>query len=418
MIGRHQTADIRSDDPSLSRRHALFRWNHDRVTVRDLSSRNGTWLRGKKIESAELSSGDILDIGTLRVGVTLMEGVLKDPAPSNTTVPTREDFVVANPKMREIYRQVSLAASNKATVLILGESGTGKEHIALALHSMGYRRNKPFKVINCGSLPRELTESILFGHEKGSFTGATNRSVGLFEQADGGTLFLDEVGELSRTAQIALLRALETQTITRLGSGREIVIDVRVIAATHRQLDNMIESGAFRRDLLYRINTITIEVPPLRERRDEIAPLVGLFLRRASESWGKSVKSIQPEALAKLEQYAWPGNIRQLRNVIERSVFLCRGEEISSDDFPRDIVDDARSDTKTTSLLLADSLKQNAIDAPANSYKERLREREIDTIAEALQRTCGNRRAAARLLHMPPSTLRYKLGSYGIKAKK
>ncbi len=414
VVGRYHTADVCIEDPSLSRHHARFWWQDSHLLVEDLESRNGTWVAGAKTGRASLSSGDVVQFGGVRAVVAIMGTVSQARPPARVTVPGAEGLVVLNPEMRAIYEQVALAAANDAAVLILGETGTGKEHVALALHALSDRRDKPFKVINCGAVPRELAESMLFGHEKGAFTGAARRSIGMFEQADGGILFLDEVGELSASAQAGLLRAVETKKIARLGSSTEMTVDVRVIAATHCHIEDMVREGTFREDLLYRINTITFELPPLRKRRDEIEPLAALFLKRANESWGRSVKAIHPAAMEKLREYDWPGNIRQLRNVIERGVLCCRGDQMALSDLPQPILN-ARypKSIRPPAPALADGT-----DEPILPYKEQLRLWEVDTIRQAMQRSAGNQRAAARLLRIPRSTLAYKLEAYGLAAER
>ena len=246
--------------------------------------------------------------------------------------------IVASPVMRDVYALVRRIAGSSIPVLIQGETGAGKEVIARAIHDESPRRKGPLCSINCGAIPVTLIESVLFGHEKGAFTGADRASPGIFEQADGGTVMLDEVGELSLAAQAALLRVLETKRVTRVGSVHEIEIDVRVIAATHRDLEQMIEAGTFRRDLFYRLNAMTMCVPALRERSEEIDALADSFLEQACRASGASVRTFDPRARALLHSYKWPGNVRELRNVIERAVLVCAGETIQPDDLGERIV--------------------------------------------------------------------------------
>jgi two-component system response regulator AtoC len=411
VLGRSQTADFCVDDASLSRHHARFGWRGDRFFVEDLSSRNGTWIGGKKITQVYLSSGETIQLGSVPVVVAVMDRSEIKELQIEALVPRREGIIVRNSEMRAIYKNVAQAAMIDASVLITGETGTGKEHVALSLHELSDRRNKPFKVVNCAAIPPQITESILFGHERGAFTGAIDRSIGLFEQANGGVLFLDEVGELSSSIQAGLLRAVEHKKITRIGSPKEIAVDVRVIAATHCDLDAMVSDGTFRQDLLYRLNTITFELPPLRNRRDEIEPMANLFLQRASESWKRPVKRIDQQAIEKLKQYEWPGNIRQLRNVVERAVICCTSDAVTLNELPPYIAGTQRSAVKTQPLLV------KADDDSTVSYKERLRLWEIEAIRVAMQQSAGNQRAAARLLAIPRSTLSYKLEAYGLASE-
>jgi DNA-binding NtrC family response regulator len=243
-----------------------------------------------------------------------------------------DDVIVRSASMHAIFHTVQRLAETTIPVLISGETGTGKEIVARAIHDSGPRRDKPLRCINCAAIPQQLIESALFGHERGAFTGAEQRTKGVFEEADGGTVLLDEIGELSPAAQGALLRVLETKRITRVGSNREFTVDVRILAATNRNLEKMCEQQAFRWDLLYRLNAMTIKLPPLRERPEEIESLTSHFIRQANRANGCEVWGIEPEALALLCRYNWPGNVRELRNVIERAVVLTRRGAISVDE--------------------------------------------------------------------------------------
>ena len=240
--------------------------------------------------------------------------------------------------MQKIYHKVVQVALTEVPVLITGDTGVGKEIVAHKIHDMGPRRNKPFKVINCSVFPENgLLQSEIFGHEKGAFTGATHQRRGLFEQADTGTLFLDEIGEMSGEVQVKFLRVLETQEFTRLGGNRNIRTDVRVIAATNKRLEPVSKDNGFRNDLYYRLNLFRIHIPPLRERREDIPPLVDAFLSEFNTKYGKSVTKISPEVRNFLKHAAWPGNIRQLKNAIERAIILSKTDEITFSDLPADI---------------------------------------------------------------------------------
>ncbi|MBA2540569.1 MAG: sigma 54-interacting transcriptional regulator, partial [Deltaproteobacteria bacterium] len=253
--------------------------------------------------------------------------------------------IVKNPAMKNVMTTVKRLAQSTISVLIHGETGTGKEVIARAIHDGGPRRKATMRSINCAAIPITLIESVLFGHEQGAFTGADRAAQGMFEQANGGTVLLDEIGELAASAQAALLRVLETKKLMRVGGNKEIDVDVRVIAATHRDLEAMVTAGRFRQDLLYRLNTMTLQIPPLRERVDEIRPLAERFLKEVRGQSGSDVRTIDPAAIAALEAYSWPGNVRELRNAIERAVVLAEGKAITVAD-------------------LTDRIRQRSIPAP------------------------------------------------------
>lgn len=301
-------------------------------------------------------------------------------------------------KMRELYDTAARVARTIIPVLITGETGSGKEVLARHIAHASPRKDAPFIALNCGAIPKQLIEATLFGHEKGAFTGATERKKGAFEAAHGGTLFLDEIGELSAEAQTALLRVLETHQLSRVGSTEEITVDVRVLAATHRDLEALSAAGQFRTDLYYRLNAVTLEVPPLRERREEIPSLTTLFLERAREVHGTHARSFTPAALEALTLYSWPGNIRELRNLVDRSAVLARDEAITFDELPPRIRDAAPE--------IAGQ------DDPADSaalLKKKVVAHEGMLIREALQKTGGNQTEAARLLGLPRRTLVHKL---------
>lgn len=243
-----------------------------------------------------------------------------------------EEIVGTSPRLHAVLARVAKVARTDSTVLITGETGTGKELIARAIHKRSNRSNGPFVSVNCAAIPRDLIASELFGHEKGAFTGALQRRLGRFELAQGGTLFLDEIGELPAETQVALLRVLQEREFQRVGSNQTIKSDVRVIAATHRDLPAAIAAGSFRSDLFYRINVFPLEVPPLRERQEDIRLLVEYFIDRYSSKSGKTIKRIDRKSLDRLQSYPWPGNIRELQNVIERSVILCDTENFSVDE--------------------------------------------------------------------------------------
>src|SRR5262252_7108246 len=243
-----------------------------------------------------------------------------------------EEIIGSSKPIRQLLKQVEKVAPLDSTVLILGKTGTGKELVARAVHRRSNRANRPFIRVNCAAIPQSLIASELFGHEKGAFTGAVQRRVGRFEAADGGTLFLDEVGELPMETQIALLRVLQEKEFERVGSNHPISVDVRLIAATNRDLSAAVGAGTFRQDLFYRLNVVPIAVPPLRERAEDIPLLVEYFVRRFAKGTGKTIRHIGKPTLERLQAYNWPGNIRELQNVVERAVILSEGDTFVVDE--------------------------------------------------------------------------------------
>jgi len=313
-----------------------------------------------------------------------------------------ENIVGKNPKMFEVYKRIGRVVDNKATVLIRGETGTGKELVARAIHFNGILKDGPFIPVDCASLPEDLLESELFGHEKGAFTGAIAKRIGKFELASGGTLFLDEIGNLNLTTQAKLLRALQEKRIERVGGTQPIKIEVRIITATHRDLEKAVREGSFREDLYYRLNVVLINLPPLRERKDDIPLLVEHFLRRyRSESQGK-LKYVPLKTMDLLMRYNWPGNVRELENVIERAVVMGKGNAILAQDLPLEI-------QKTSDL------SRLTIPSDRFSLKERVGELEKELITGALKETGQVQTRAAKLLGISRRIIKYKMEKYGIE---
>jgi two-component system response regulator AtoC len=321
-------------------------------------------------------------------------------------LPTSSPSVVSDsPAAREALALIARAAKSTATVLIRGESGTGKELAARAVHEQSPRHAGPFVVIHCAALPDALLESELFGYEKGAFTGAACRKPGRIELADGGTLFLDEIGDVPPNTQVKLLRVLQERSFERLGGTQSVKVDVRIVAATHRDLDAMVREGTFREDLYYRLAVVPIHLPPLRERPEDVSPLVESFVLRLGAANGKPSMSIDPAAVARLRAEPWPGNIRQLQNFVERLVVLSEGERIQLADVEREL---ARSEAirRPTSSIPA---------APAGStLEDRRRQVERQALEEALQRVQGNRTMAARILGVSRRTLYNMLAEHGL----
>jgi formate hydrogenlyase transcriptional activator len=304
-----------------------------------------------------------------------------------------EEIVGTSPALRTVLARVSKAAPTDATVLLTGETGTGKELIARAIHKRSLRSSRAFVSVNCAAVPRDLIASELFGHEKGAFTGALQRRLGRFELAEGGTIFLDEVGEVPPETQIALLRVVQEREFNRVGGNQTIRADVRVIAATNRDLETAIAVGAFRQDLFYRLSVFPIEIPPLRERKEDIPMLVEYFIDRYARKAGKRIRTIDKNTLELLQSYSWPGNIRELQNVIERSVIVCDTENFFVD-----------------KSWLAPQLAKNRLACQPLSKKPAAQEKDVieAALAETRGRISGPSGAAARL-GIPPSTLDSKI---------
>ncbi len=315
-----------------------------------------------------------------------------------------EFIVSASRQMEEALNMVGRVSQSPATILILGESGTGKELIARAIHYSSPRAEKPFVKVNCASLPENLLESELFGHEKGAFTGAIARRIGRFEQADQGSVVLDEIGDLSPSLQMKLLRFLQEKEFERLGSNRTMKSDVRVIAATNRNLEEGIKKGTFREDLYYRLNVVTISLPPLRERKEDIPLLVEHFLKQYNRENKKNVTSLSKEVKDLLMRYEYPGNIRELENIIERAVVLCRGDTLTTQELP---------------LNLKDSKVEAALERAGErrSLPGTLEEIERQLISQALGKSGGVQTKAADELGISERVLRYKMKKYRISDK-
>jgi len=313
-----------------------------------------------------------------------------------------ESIISQSGKMEDVLNLAGRVAKSKATVLVRGESGTGKELIAKALHFASDRSEKPFITVNVAALSENLMESELFGHEKGAYTGAVGTRIGRFEEANGGTLFIDEIGEIPLNLQVKLLRSIQFKEIQRLGSNETIGIDVRIVGATHRNLESMMEQGDFREDLYYRLNVVTISIPSLRERKEDIPLLVEHFIKKHSEINGIEVNSISSRALDKLMKYNYAGNIRELENIIERSIILCRGDIITDEDLP---------------LQLEMSYEKGLLDPRDfdGNYEEKIKNFETEMIQEALIRTKGNQSAAARELGISERHLRSRMERIGLK---
>ena len=315
-----------------------------------------------------------------------------------------ENIVGKHPKMFEVYKMIGRVMDNKATVLIFGETGTGKEVVARAIHFNGLLKDGPFIAIDCASLPSDLLESELFGHEKGAFTGAIAQKMGKFELASKGTLFLDEIGNLTLATQVKLLRFLQEKRIERVGGTRSIELDVRIITATNLDLEKAVKEGSFREDLYYRLNVITIPLPPLRERRDDIPLLVEHFLQKFKSESKRKVKFVPQETMDLLMRYDWPGNVRELENVVERAIVIGKTEAILVEDLPLRM--------QKRKVVFEPGLEILSENMP---FEQRVENFEKRLIVDALEKTNWIQTKASELLGTSRSILKYKTKKYGIK---
>src|SRR5258707_2271882 len=314
--------------------------------------------------------------------------------------------------MQRVRAMIEKVAETDATILVRGESGTGKELVARELHERNMvRRNGAFVAVNCAALPSELIESELFGHEKGAFTGAAARREGKFEQADGGTLFLDEIGDMSSNVQAKLLRALEERRIERLGGNESIPVDVRIVSATHRPLEQEIAAGNFRADLFYRLRVVTIDIPPLRERREDIPQLAETFTQAAAERYELPQRALSQGALRRLVEYNWPGNVPELRKTIDRAVIMAEGDEVNT----RDLPDEITAGLPTSAITEVEEGENGALRVPFTAdFREDRREFERRYIRRCLEYTQGNVTRAAEILAMHRQSLQHKLRQLGL----
>ena len=317
-----------------------------------------------------------------------------------------ENFIGDSPPMHRIFKVIEKVADTDSTVLILGESGTGKELVAKAIHYNSMRRDKPLIPVNCGAIPEELLESELFGHEKGAFTNAIRTRIGRFELANGGTIFLDEIGEMSPHLQVKLLRILQEQEFERVGGTKTIKCDIRVIAATNRDLDKLVQDGHFREDLYYRLKVIPIVLPPLRERRGDIPLLIHHFMENISKSRKKKIKGMSKDIIKAFMEYEWPGNVRELENIIERMIILAEEDELTIQDLPDKIIEKHHHDEDTIEPVIPEEgfSLNNAI----NEYERLL-------IVRALEKADWVKNRAAKILNMNRTTLVEKIKKQGIE---
>jgi two-component system response regulator AtoC len=411
LIGRAADCDVHIDAPSISRKHAMI-YGNTPPEVEDLGSSNGTWLGGLRIPGGKripLAPLAVIEVGAAMIIVNWGEDSVLRALPTAALPPSpAEDAAQPNPTMAEVRDLAELVAGSMINVILLGETGVGKDVLAHTICRMSPRADKPFLRLNCAALPDALLESELFGFEPGAFSGANRAKPGLLETAHGGTIFLDEVGEMPMSTQAKLLRALETREVTRLGGIKPRIIDVRLIAATNRNLHEAVAQGKFRGDLFYRLEGISIAVPPLRERIGEITGLAETFIRAACEKNGKPLLTLSNEAAERLKQHPWPGNVRELKNVMERTVLLCDSSVI----LPRHLTLHP-SGAGANGRVIAAALPL--------SYQPRASPREptdagqsAKVLIEVLELCGGNQSRAAELLGISRGTLLSRLDAFDV----
>jgi DNA-binding NtrC family response regulator len=407
LIGRSKGAGVRLDHVSVSREHARLRLG-DAPAIVNLRSRNGTFVRGRKLvddEIAEIGVGDPVEIGGVVIRLAYARPAAAPPAPraerraagsGRALLDAPEGWYASSSQaMRDVQAAIDQVAPSDVSVLILGETGVGKEVCAEQIHRRSARAKKTLLRLNCSALPESLIESELFGHDKGAFTGAVAPKPGLIEAADGGTVFLDEIGELPLPVQAKLLRVLDRREVIRIGEVKERTVDVRFIAATHRSLEAEIAAGRFRQDLFYRLAGMTIRIPPLRERAGEIALLAARFAEDAAHRLGRPAPAIDASAVAALSRHGWPGNIRELRNVMERAVLVSKGA------------------IEASHLSLGDREERPAGGGLFGEVEALERAR----VLAALEASGGNQSEAARRLGVSRGALLTRLRSWGLLKK-
>jgi len=403
LIGAHDSCDMNLTDQTVSRRHAEILVHEERYLLRDLGSTNGTTLGGTPVIEAYLTPGARIGIGHT---VVLFQPKKKWVRVEASEAEWFGELFGRSQPMREVFGLFERVSPADLSVVIIGETGTGKELAARAVHNYSRRKDRPFVVVDCGAVSETLVESELFGHERGAFTGADRSRAGAFELADGGTIFLDELGDLPTTLQPKLLRALEQREVKRLGAARPLSVDVRVIAATNRDLRQEVESSNFREDLYYRLAEVVSYMPPLRERREDIRPLAELFLEDQARRGGKG-RSLSAELISVLESRPWPGNVRELRNVLRRASVLANDEELGPHDLPEQGF--LRPRTEPLDVSAVDGL-------PIKDAREKWTEpMEKEYLMRLIRRTSGDLDRAAEIAGVHRKSVERLLRKHGLK---
>ena len=432
VAGRADDAAIRIEEYAASRQHARFRVGADRVTVCDLGSRNGTWVNGAPIRGERtLAAGDVVQVGGVAMILQLgpsgsaasIPGAAAESAPALSRLQLGErQVLLADPAMLQLYDLLRRLAASALPVLVTGETGTGKENAAYAVHVFSPRSDGPFVSINCAAIPESLVESELFGHERGAFSGAVAGKPGRLEAASGGTLFLDELGELSSAVQAKLLRVLETGRMLPVGATREREVDLRIVAATNRDLEAEIRAGRFRQDLFYRLCAATVVLPPLRERQREIALLAVDFLNSACARARRTPLRLADATLQLLLNHTWPGNVRELRNLMDYAAVAVLQDEVRPEHLPGRIRSPEPPPIQAPLLTPAPvppvpaSAPPSAADATSwPNIADEVAALEKKRIAQALEHSDGNQRRAAALIGMPLRTFVSKIEQYGLR---
>ena len=429
-LGSMEENDVVIADETVSRAHCKIWRERSEYLIADLDSTNGTYVDRVKIRQAYLSPESVVGLGNSEIRIRSVDERMK-VTPSDKQ--RFGEMIGRNDKMREIYAIFEKIAPTDATVIVEGETGTGKEVVARTIHQASRRREGPFVVFDCGAVPENLIESELFGHEKGSFTGAITSRQGVFEMASGGTVFLDELGELAIELQPKLLRVLEQREVKRVGGSKPIKVDVRVVAATNRQLEKEVREGRFREDLFYRLSVVRVRLPALRERKEDIPLLVRHFLKQANfnktADGQRKVQHVSAAAMDKLMEHAWPGNVRELHNVVERAVSFSDGDTIQVADLPEHVgalrresgtsSEPARRASAAHELPARDPV--GAMDGPLGTFKD-AKEKwiagfERDYIAQLLQKNGANISHAAREAELDRKYFRKLMKKYGLHGK-
>lgn len=416
IVGRAPECDIVVDDVSVSRRHVSLRVERGDVRVGDLGSKNGVSVRGRRVPKdgeAVVRAGEVILIGAITASVVLESAL--DPVEGSAAAPITGEVrrtgggIFVSPAMKRLVALLERVAKSQLSVLLTGESGSGKEVLARIVHDASGRRARAYVPVNCAALPESMAEAELFGFAKGAFTGALKDKPGLFEAASGGTLFLDEVGELPLPLQAKLLRVLETGKVRRLGELEESAVDVRIVSATNVDLERAVANGRFRADLLYRLNGMSFSIPPLRERKEDIAPLARMFAETGQPATERR-RYLGTDAIAVLEAHSWPGNVRELRHVVARALAIAEGEFIGAADVHLDTAGAPEASNVAPRQGRPKPRSDVADAATMAAWEAEERER----IRSALSAADGNRSRAARMLGLSRDTLTRRIAELGL----